>query len=203
MDTISGASTLEFNSAVSSSTTVGSQNIGFTGGGTLDLTDPTSFFWRDLGLRNDRHGRTLGLMGLFQLLREFRRHSGHADARKRHDHARFRLRRQLHAGRFQNYLGSDLDHHTHVTQRRRAGAQRPGGVRELDQRLRQGRRRIERHDLGRSALGLYRFHGERGGTQGDLGFVNGSSTLSLTLIGDYNPADFVHQSGPRESTLIT
>src|SRR5271166_3364745 len=42
-DTISGASTLEFGSAVSSSTTVGSQNIGITGGGTLDLTDPTSF----------------------------------------------------------------------------------------------------------------------------------------------------------------
>jgi hypothetical protein len=43
-DTISGASTLEFDSAVSSSTTVGSQNIGLTGGGTLDLTDPTAFF---------------------------------------------------------------------------------------------------------------------------------------------------------------
>jgi hypothetical protein len=43
-DTISGASTLEFDSGVSSSTTVGSQNIGFTGGGTLDLTDPTSFY---------------------------------------------------------------------------------------------------------------------------------------------------------------
>ena len=40
----SGALTLEFDSAVSSSTTVGSQNIGFTGGGTLDLTDPTSFY---------------------------------------------------------------------------------------------------------------------------------------------------------------
>ena len=41
--TISGASTLEFDSAVSRSTTVGSQNIGFTGGGTLDLTDPRAF----------------------------------------------------------------------------------------------------------------------------------------------------------------
>jgi hypothetical protein len=38
------ASTLEFDSTVSSSTTVGSQNIGLTGGGTLDLTDPTSFY---------------------------------------------------------------------------------------------------------------------------------------------------------------
>jgi hypothetical protein len=43
-DTISGASTLEFDSGMSSSTTVGSQNIGFTGGGTLDLTDPNAFF---------------------------------------------------------------------------------------------------------------------------------------------------------------
>ena len=44
IDTISGASTLEFDAAVSSSTTVGSQNIGFTGGGTLDLTDPQAFW---------------------------------------------------------------------------------------------------------------------------------------------------------------
>jgi hypothetical protein len=43
-DTISGASTLEFDAAVSSSTTVGSQNIGFTGSGALDLTDPTAFW---------------------------------------------------------------------------------------------------------------------------------------------------------------
>ncbi len=43
-DTISGASTLEFDSTVSSSKTLGSQNIGFTGGGTLDLTDPKGFW---------------------------------------------------------------------------------------------------------------------------------------------------------------
>ena len=43
-NTISGASTLEFDAAVSSSKTVGSQNIGFTGGGTLDLTDPQAFW---------------------------------------------------------------------------------------------------------------------------------------------------------------
>ncbi len=42
-----------------------------------------------------------------------------------------------------------------------------------------------------------------GGTQGDLGFMNGASSLSLTLIGDYNPLDFVHKSGPHGSTLIT
>ena len=40
-------------------------------------------------------------------------------------------------------------------------------------------------------------------TEGALGFANGSSTLSLTLLGDYNPADFVHKSGPNGSTLIT
>jgi hypothetical protein len=41
------------------------------------------------------------------------------------------------------------------------------------------------------------------GTEGTLGFANGGSTLSLTLLGDYNPADFVHKSGPNGSTLIT
>jgi hypothetical protein len=43
-DTISGASILEFDAAVSSKTTVGQQNIGFTGGGTLYLTDPKAFW---------------------------------------------------------------------------------------------------------------------------------------------------------------
>ncbi len=42
-----------------------------------------------------------------------------------------------------------------------------------------------------------------GGTQGTLGFTNGASTLSLTLIGDYNPADFVHHTQANGSTLIT
>jgi hypothetical protein len=43
-ETISGAATLEFGAAVSTSTTVGSQNIGFAGTGALDLTDPASFY---------------------------------------------------------------------------------------------------------------------------------------------------------------
>jgi hypothetical protein len=47
IDTISGASTLEFGAAVASKTTVGDQNIGFTGGGTLDLTDP-KVFWGEI-----------------------------------------------------------------------------------------------------------------------------------------------------------
>ena len=59
-DTISGASTLEFGSAVSSSTTVGSQNIGFAGGGTLDLTDPTSFYGEVSGFAT---GDTIELEG--------------------------------------------------------------------------------------------------------------------------------------------
>jgi hypothetical protein len=42
-----------------------------------------------------------------------------------------------------------------------------------------------------------------GGMEGTLGFANGSTTLSLTLLGDYNPADFVNTSGPKGSTLIT
>ena len=42
-----------------------------------------------------------------------------------------------------------------------------------------------------------------GSTEGTLGFSNGSSTLSLTLIGDYNANDFVQQTGPHGSTLIT
>ncbi len=49
-----------------------------------------------------------------------------------------------------------------------------------------------------------RFTENPGGTAGDLGFMNGSSTISLTLIGDYNPADFVAKTGPPHgSTLIT
>jgi hypothetical protein len=59
-DTISGASTLEFDAAVSSSTTVGSQNIGFTGGGTLDLMDPTSFYGE---ISSFAKGDTVELLG--------------------------------------------------------------------------------------------------------------------------------------------
>ncbi len=109
---------------------------------------------RGFRLRGRRHGPASWLMGLFRFLREFGRRSGHADARERHDHARFRLRRRLRAGRFQNYLGSDLDHHTRVTQRRRTGAQQPGGVRGLDQRPRHVLSRIERHDRGRRTSGF-------------------------------------------------
>ena len=97
---------------------------------------------RDFQLRGGRHGRASWLMGLFRFLREFGWHAGDADAHERYHHARFRLRRRLHEGRFQNHLGSDLDHHTHLTQRRRAGAQGPGGVAGLDRRLRHGRSRI-------------------------------------------------------------
>jgi len=42
-----------------------------------------------------------------------------------------------------------------------------------------------------------------GGTQGTLGFKDRAGTLSLTLIGDYKPADFVHQTQANGSTLIT
>ena len=41
-----------------------------------------------------------------------------------------------------------------------------------------------------------------GGTQGTLGFASGASHLSLTLLGDYAAADFVHQSLANGSTLI-
>ena len=42
-----------------------------------------------------------------------------------------------------------------------------------------------------------------GGTQGTLGFINGASHHNLTLLGDYNPADFVQQTLANGSTLIT
>ena len=42
-----------------------------------------------------------------------------------------------------------------------------------------------------------------GGAEGTLNFANGASTLGLTLLGDYNPADFVHQTRANGSTLIT
>jgi hypothetical protein len=31
--------------------------------------------------------------------------------------------------------------------------------------------------------------------------ANGAATLTLILLGDYNPADFVHRSGPKGRTL--
>jgi hypothetical protein len=43
-DTISGASTLEFGAGVSTAATLGEQDIGFTGGGTLHLLAPASFY---------------------------------------------------------------------------------------------------------------------------------------------------------------
>ena len=43
-DTISSAATLEFGAGVSSAKTLGDQDIGFGGGGTLDLLKPTSFY---------------------------------------------------------------------------------------------------------------------------------------------------------------
>ncbi len=48
-----------------------------------------------------------------------------------------------------------------------------------------------------------RFTENAGGTQGTLRFANGASTLSLTLLGDYKPADFMHQTRANGSTLIT
>ena len=51
--------------------------------------------------------------------------------------------------------------------------------------------------------GFTGFKENGGGTEGTLGFKNGASTISLTLIGDYNPADFVHQTQANGSTLIT
>jgi hypothetical protein len=46
------------------------------------------------------------------------------------------------------------------------------------------------------------FKENAGGTQGTLRFVNGANSLSLTLLGNYNPADF-HQTQVNGSTLIT
>jgi hypothetical protein len=43
-DTISSAATLEFGAGVSSAKTLGDQDIGFGGGGTLHLLKPTSFY---------------------------------------------------------------------------------------------------------------------------------------------------------------
>ena len=43
-DTISGASTLEFGAGVGTAATLGDQDIGFSGGGTLHLLAPTTFY---------------------------------------------------------------------------------------------------------------------------------------------------------------
>ncbi len=57
-----------------------------------------------------------------------------------------------------------------------------------------------------SVAGPWAFTGfteNAGGTEGTLGFMSGATTLSLTLVGDYNPADFVHQTRANGSTVIT
>ena len=52
---------------------------------------------------------------------------------------------------------------------------------------------LEKHARGAAATPwvFTGFTKNAGGTEGTLGFKNGANTLSLTLIGNYNPADFV------------
>ena len=64
IDTISGSSTLGFDSKVESKTTLGGQNIGFTGGGTLDLADPKDF-WGEIS--NFAAGDAVDLLGNWTL----------------------------------------------------------------------------------------------------------------------------------------
>jgi hypothetical protein len=59
-DTISGASTPEFGAGVSTAATLGDQDIGFTGGGTLDLLAPTSFYGE---ISDFASGDTVELLG--------------------------------------------------------------------------------------------------------------------------------------------
>src|SRR5271165_5811082 len=59
-DTISGAATLEFSAGVSTAATLGDQDIGFTGGGTLHLLAPTSFYGE---ISNFGSGDTVELKG--------------------------------------------------------------------------------------------------------------------------------------------
>jgi hypothetical protein len=49
------------------------------------------------------------------------------------------------------------------------------------------------------------FNENAANTQGALAFTNPntSAQITLTLLGDYDPANFVHQTGPGGSTLIT
>lgn len=59
-DTISGAATLEFGAGVSTAATLGDQDIGFTGGGTLHLLAPTGFYGE---ISNFGSGDTVELLG--------------------------------------------------------------------------------------------------------------------------------------------
>ena len=83
---------------------------------------------------------------------------------------------------------------------RHAGSHRPARLRRRDQRLRYGR--SERHHRGRRPVGLFRLHGERAHRE-PWGSPTAQATISLTLLGDYNPADFAHQTLANGSTLIT
>ena len=57
-----------------------------------------------------------------------------------------------------------------------------------------------------SVAGPWAFTGfteNAGGTEGTLGFMSGATTFEVTLVGDYNPADFMGQTRANGSTLIT
>ena len=109
-DTISGAATLEFGAGVSSAKTLGDQDIGFGGGGTLHLLKPTSFYGEISDFGGGRHSRAPGVMGLFQIS-----HAGGVTTltlAKRLNHARLRVRRRLLAERLQHRPGDDHKSHS-------------------------------------------------------------------------------------------
>ena len=112
-DTISGAATLEFGAGVSSAKTLGDQDIGFHGGGTLHLLKPTSFYGEisDFGA-----GDTVELLGSWAFSRIS--HAGDVTTltlAKQLDHARLRVRRRLLAERLQHRPGNDHENRIRVT----------------------------------------------------------------------------------------
>ena len=89
------------------------------------------------------------------------------------------------------------------SQRRRTRAAQAGGGRRLDQRLRHGRSRNERHDRDRQKQGLHRLHRERQAHLGNPGVPGPEHWKHRpTLIGNYDPAHFVHQHQANGSMLI-
>ena len=111
-DVIAGKSTLEFDSLVSNSKTVGAQNIDFTLGGTLYLTDPKGFWGEISGFaKND----AIDLLGSWSLS-SFSEVSGVGELTLKSGTAKhtFDFVGNYAQTDFNIVSGSDDDHHPHL-----------------------------------------------------------------------------------------
>ena len=111
-DTISGASTLEFELVGR-----GWPDDRLLGSRRDTQPDRSAGLFRltDQRLRSDRHGRPRRLVVLNELQREWRPHARNPDADQRRQQHRHRVRRQLHPEQLHHRNRDKHDHRTHIT----------------------------------------------------------------------------------------